>query len=192
MTPLLLLWAGLALAESDPAADFLSLPRYLSEQNFLEVMHASSPAFAHCFEDQAASAVRLTLRVAPSGAVSHAGSSHLDGPPPPADCIEQAACKLDFPAHDESLERWSYTLTWAAGQLQPYPEAEHHERARGPLFLLLPAPADPARHRELQERLGFDPAPAPLQLEEPACAAPPDPAPSALPATPTEHEKGEL
>ena len=191
----LLALGATARAGDNPASDFQALPHYLTEATVLGVLHEASSSFTGCFGPQepgASAAIALELRIDRSGAVSHSGTSGPDGQEAATSCVQQRACGLSFPAHDEPHERWSYTVTWAGGQVHPYPRVSSHPRPRGPLFLLLPSSDEPERQETIRAQLGFDPTPAIPDAGEPNCPDPRSAPPVDDPAGHEAHEQGEL
>jgi hypothetical protein len=199
LLPLLLLH-GAARADTDPAADYQPLSIYLDEATVLSVVHGASHRFVGCFEPPTPTtpdasdpaAFELELHIARSGAVSQARVHVLEAEHPPLDCLQQTACGLGFPAHDEPLERWRYQLTWAEGEVHPYPRATRLQRPRGPLFLLLPPLEDLAQRSALEQRLGFAPSPPPPAPLSAACPPPSGHQPDPDSMDTDAHEQGDL
>jgi len=158
-----MLLVGAALAGQDTVADGQPLPLYLSDQRVLQVLHGSSGLLASCFAEHPpatqAWTAELQLTLSGDGTVTAAALHAAPGPASLVACLETVSLGLLFPSHDESAEGWSYRITWADGEVQPYPAATGSPRPRGPLLLALPSTLDGAQRLQIRTVLGVDPVP---------------------------------
>lgn len=142
---------------------------YRSPAQILEVFRAAGPDLSRCMAQasppQGPWAAHLAVAMDSAG---RAASTELvtDVPWEGGEaCVRRIACGLDYPPGAEPAARWGYTVAWAQGAVQPYPDVDAPERPRELLFFAMPDDPTPEQRERASALFGAPPgysSPTPL------------------------------
>ena len=169
-----------------PAGTALPAP-WLDHAQVRATLHGAQGAFEACFAPAVTErtpppsrwAAQLDLEVDARGAVRTAALKSGTPLESVEACLRVVACGLRFPAAGIPGERWSYTVAWSEGQVQPFPTVGFSPRPAHPLLMAPPEGMDAPALAALRGAFGADPwAPpqgGPLAPCVPPAAAAPEP-----------------